>query len=45
MNVRIQTQGATTAVQVLKKSLEDMESLCDMLENSFDEAVECYAKA
>lgn len=38
MNMRIQSQG-TTAVKVLKKSLEDMETMCDLLDTEFDAAL------
>jgi DNA-directed RNA polymerase I and III subunit RPAC2 len=42
MNLRIQSQG-TTAVKVLKKSLQDMETLCDLLDSEFDDALSRYA--
>jgi DNA-directed RNA polymerase I and III subunit RPAC2 len=42
MNVRIQSHGIT-AVQVLKKSLQDMETMCDLLDTEFDDEIARFA--
>ena len=44
MNLRIQTQEGTTAVKVLKKSLEDMEAVCDILDDEFDRAISSFTE-
>ena len=44
MNLRIQTQEGTTAVKVLKKSLEDMEAVCDILDDEFDRALSSFTE-
>jgi DNA-directed RNA polymerases I and III subunit RPAC2 len=50
MNVRIQAGqqqggGGSTAVQVMKKSLQDMEAMCDLLDASFDEEISRFTNA
>ncbi len=44
MNVRVQSQGVP-AIVVLKKSLEDMEKVCDLLSSDFDDALSRFSSA
>ena len=44
MNVRLQTtkELGKTSIQVLKKGLHDLESVCDILDDTFDDALRSY---
>lgn len=45
MNIRIQTYGETSAVDALRKGLQDLVDLCDHVEKTFIQEIENTVKA
>ena len=39
MNIRVQTQGNTPAIESLKIGLKEMEIMCNIIDEAFDNAV------
>ncbi|RPA87140.1 putative DNA-directed RNA polymerase [Ascobolus immersus RN42] len=44
INIRIQTYGKVTAIEALKKGLDDLMDLCDVVSEKFTAAKDAYGK-